>query len=491
MRVDSGYKDVLRDLRGKIYVNGEMTRFGASELIDVENPATSEMISAVPAGNDEMADAAVRAARKAQSIWAARPAIERGRLVEALAAQVLLHKALLAGIIVSEQGKPLSQAFGEVDACAAFLSHAATSARRIGGDIVASDNPNEEIHIRRHPYGVVVGLTAWNYPAALAARKAGPALVAGNTFVLLSHDVTPLSGLFIARLAHEVGFPPGVFNVVSGRGPIIGRALVEHKGVDMISMTGSVRAGREIYAASAPHLKVLRLELGGKAPFIVLEDANIDRAVDAAIAARFTNCGQICTCNERMYLHSQIADEFLEKFVAKAGALTIGDPMSDPNLGPKVTKAEVDKVQEMVSRAQSFGDQVLLAGGPVQDGALSKGSFYAPTVLESHSNDSPLMQEEIFGPVISSLRVGSFEEAVALANDTGFGLSAYLFTENHKRIMRAPLLLKFGELYLNRANGEQVQGFHTGWGQSGLGGEDGVYGFDGYLRKQTSYTNFA
>ncbi|MCV6822942.1 MULTISPECIES: aldehyde dehydrogenase family protein [Halocynthiibacter] len=482
--------EVIRILSGKAFIGGEFKEPAGLETIEVENPANAETIGFVPAGDEELANTAISAARVAQSSWAALPAIERARLVERLAAKILEHKDVFARIIVREQGKPLDQAFGEVDATASFLSHAASMARRIGGDILGSDNRYEEIHIRRHAYGVVVGLTAWNYPAALAARKAGPALVAGNTFVLLSHEITPMSGLYIAQLVKEVGFPSGVFNVVSGRGPVIGRALVDHAGVDLISMTGSVRAGQEIYASAASHLKVLRLELGGKAPFVVMEDASIDRAVDAAIAARFANCGQICTCNERMYLHSKIADEFLEKFISRTQSLRIGDPMVNPDLGPKVSAAEVEKVAKMVARGEAFGDQVLLKGGKIEEGSLAKGNFIAPTVLESSSNASPLMQEEIFGPVVSSLRVDSFEQAVSYANDTAFGLSAYLFTSSHRRLAQAPYLLKFGELYLNRANGEQVQGFHTGWGKSGLGGEDGVYGFDGYLRKQTSYANF-
>ncbi|MSU91561.1 aldehyde dehydrogenase family protein [Rhodobacteraceae bacterium 2CG4] len=473
-----------------MYVGGDWVASDSRALIEVENPATEEIIASVPDGTAEDARMALEAAHRAQPAWAALPAIARGRLVAKLAGAVSAQAEDLARIVTLEQGKPLAQARGEIGAVVTFLTYAAESARRIEGDIVAADNPDEEIQIRRHPYGVVVGLTAWNYPAALAARKLGPALVAGNSFVLLAHEITPLSGLALARLAHQVGLPAGVFNVVTGRGPVVGQAMVESPLSGLVTMTGSTRAGREIYRAGAEGLKVIRLELGGKAPFIVMQDADIDAAVAAAVTARFTNCGQICTCNERMYLHRDIADAFLEKFVAAARALTIGDPLGAVDLGPKVSGAERDKVARIVARARAAGAEVLLEGGPLTDGRHARGHWYAPTVLEVSDNASPVLREEVFGPAVAALRVDSFEAAVAHANDTSYGLSAYLFTRNARDLARAPRLLKFGELYLNRSNGEAVQGFHTGWGHSGLGGEDGKYGFDGYLRKQTTYLNW-
>lgn len=477
-------------IRGAMFIGGQWTSGSAQAVITVENPATEEVIATIPEGGAEDAHAALAAAKRAQPSWAALPAIKRGEAVLALADKVEEHAEALARILTLEQGKPISQARGEVGAVLMFLRHHAGAARRIEGDIISSDNVDEEIHIRRHPYGVVVGLTAWNYPAALAARKLAPALVAGNTFVLLSHEITPVSGLFLAHLAKEAGLPDGVFNVVTGRGPVVGQALVESRDTGLVTMTGSTRAGKQIYAAAADTLKVLRLELGGKAPFIVMDDADIDRAVDAAVTARYTNCGQICTCNERMYLHRAIADEFLEKFVARSRAISIGNPMDDPDMGPKVSGVEVAKIEEMVTRARRAGAELLLEGGPLREGNFAKGHWYSPTVLEVTENTSPLIQEEVFGPVAPALRVDSFEEAARLANDTVYGLSAYVFTRDHRRLMKSPYALKFGELYLNRSNGEQVQAFHSGWGQSGLGGEDGRYGFDGYLRKQTTYLNW-
>ena len=474
-----------------MFIGGEWRACKGHSRIEVENPANERVIATIPEGTESDAALALEAASEAQPSWAGLPAIERARFVHRLADAVEEESETLALTVVSEQGKPLNQAQGEIAAVVTFLRHAAENARRIKGDILPSDNSNEDIWIKRHPYGVVVGLTAWNYPAALAARKLGPALVAGNTFVLLAHEFTPLSGLELARLAEKAGLPKGVFNVVTGRGPVIGKALVESPLSNLVTMTGSTRAGSEIYRSGADQLKVLRLELGGKAPFIVMEDADIDAAVTAAMQARYTNCGQICTCSERVYLHRSIADEFTQKFVEASRNLTIGNPLENPDMGPKISLGEVEKVEDIIARGMDAGAEVLLEGGVLNTGDYAKGFWLAPTILSVTGNASPLVQQEIFGPVVPIMKFDDFEQAITLANDTEYGLSAYVFTKNINRLMRIPQALKFGEIYFNRSNGEQVQGFHTGWGRSGLGGEDGEYGFDGYLRKQTMYVNWA
>lgn len=474
-----------------MYIDGRWQDFPDLDRIEVENPADERVIATIPEADAVIARQALSAAKAAQQTWAARPAIERARAVRALAALVEQSAETFAVSLVAEQGKPISQARGEVAGAVTFLTHAAESARRIEGDIMPSDNPDEEIMIRRLPRGVVVGLTAWNYPLALAARKLGPALVAGNTFVLLSHEITPLAGLNLAALADQAGLPAGVFNVITGRGASAGRALVESPLSDLVTMTGSTRAGREIFRSAADRLKVLSLELGGKAPFIVMEDADLDHAVDAAVAARFANCGQVCTCNERMYLHRDIADEFMRRFVARTRALRIGDPMGDPDLGPKVSRVEIDKIENLVEAAIAKGAEPILRGGRLTGGEYAKGHWIAPTVLEVADNTNPIMQSELFGPVVPFLRVDGFEDAVAKANDSEYGLSAYLFTRDIGRMMRVSRKLNFAEIYFNRSNGEQVQAYHSGWNQSGIGGEDGKYGFDNYLKKQTMYVNWS
>jgi lactaldehyde dehydrogenase/glycolaldehyde dehydrogenase len=474
-----------------MYIGGVWLAEANAARVEVENPATGAVVATVPDGTADHAQAALDAAAKAQPAWAAIPAPERGRLVGLLADAIRDNSDALARIVVAEQGKPLNQAQGEIGATETFLRYAAESGRRIEGDIIPSDASNEEIWIRRVPYGVVVGLTAWNYPAALTARKLGPALVAGNTFVLKAHEFTPLSGLAIAALAEKVGIPAGVFNVVTGTGRAVGQALVESPRSDLVTMTGSTRAGREIYAAGAPRIKPLRLELGGKAPFIVMEDAEIDRAVESALTARYTNCGQICTCNERMYLHRAIADEFIQKFVARSRALTVGNPLDNPDIGPKISGPEVAKIADIVRRSTEAGAETLLEGGRLGDGAYARGHWYSPTILLAKDNAVPAMREEIFGPVVPIVIIDDFEEALALANDSDFGLSAYVYTGSLKRLMRLTDGMNFGEIYFNRTNGELIQGFHSGWGQSGIGGEDGKYGLDGYFQKKTLYVNWS
>lgn len=471
----------------QMYIDGAFTDGDGTDRVPVENPATEAVIATVPAGTVADAERAIAAARRAQVAWSRLPAIQRGRMVKKLAAAILDQREALAQVVVAEQGKPLGQARGEIDATAMFLDHAAEQARRIQGEILPSDHPQEDVWIRRAPYGVVAALTAWNYPSALAGRKLGPALTAGNTVVLKGHEITPLSGIEIARIAHDIGFPAGVINVITGAGRSVGQHLVESRGTDLVTMTGSVRAGREIFAAAAPGLKPVRLELGGKAPFIVLADADIPAAVEAAIVSRFTNCGQICTCAERIYLHRSIADDFTARFLARARALTLADPMTDPDMGPKVSRPELEKVEAIVARARAAGAELLLGGA--RPGHLARGHWYLPTVLTTPA-DNPLVSEEIFGPVAPLLTFDSFEEVLAAANATDYGLSAYVFTRDLGRVMQAARDLAFGEIYVNRGCGELVQGFHCGWKNSGLGGEDGQHGFEGYLRKKTLYVTW-
>lgn len=468
-----------------LYIDGAFVETDARS--EVRSPASEEVVATVAEAGLAEAEAAIQAARRAQGPWSRLPAIARGRLVRALAEAILARREDLARIVVLEQGKPLSQARGEIDATAMFLTHAAEEARRIEGEILPSDHPEEDVWIRRAPYGVVAALTAWNYPSALAGRKLGPALVAGNTVVLKGHEITPLSGLEIARIAHGLGFPPGVVNVITGPGRLVGQHLVESPHTDLVTMTGSVRAGREIFAAAAAGLKPIRLELGGKAPFIVLADADIDRAVAAAVTSRFTNCGQICTCAERIYLHRSIAEAFTAKFTARVAALSLGDPMTDPDMGPKVSRAELEKVEALVARARAEGAEVLTGGARA---AFARGHWYLPTVMVSPPGGL-LLREEIFGPVAPLVTFDTEDEVIAAANDCAYGLSAYVFTRDLRPLMRAARDLEFGEIYVNRGCGELVQGFHAGWKNSGLGGEDGRHGFEAYLRKKTMYVTWS
>jgi lactaldehyde dehydrogenase/glycolaldehyde dehydrogenase len=477
--------------RYRQFIGGQWVDSTIKEWIEVENPATGAVIASVPKGGEDDADRALVAAREAQPAWEALPPQSRGQLLRDLARLMLENRERLARVVVAEQGKPIHEARGEIEGAALYLTYAAEEARRITGDIIPSDNPDEQIWIQKVAHGVVVGLTAWNYPAGLMCRKMGPALIAGNTIVIKSHEGTPLSALEIAQLSAQAGFPPGVINVVSGTGEGLGAALVRHPIPRLITLTGSVRAGKEIFRAAADDLKLLRLELGGKAPFVVAEDADIGAAVRAAVLSRFENCGQICICNERMYVHRRIADEFLDKFTKAVKALKVGDPQTLVDVGPKVSGVELDKVAQMVDEAKAAGAEVLTGGRRLTEGEYANGHWYEPTVLSVTDNQMRIMQDEVFGPVVPVMTVGDFDEGLKLANESRYGLSAYVFTKDMRRVMRLVRELRFGEIYVNKAGGDVVQAHHAGIRDSGIGGEDGKYGLDAYFQKKTIYVNFA
>jgi lactaldehyde dehydrogenase / glycolaldehyde dehydrogenase len=457
----------------------------------VLNPATGEAFAEVPEGTREDARAALEAAKAAQPAWEALTGVERAGYLKRVVELIREDSERLARLVVQEQGKPLVEARGEIGGTAGFFEYFTSFARAPMGEIVASDNQNEDIWIRNVPYGVVVGIIPWNYPAALFARKVAPALMAGNTVVIKPHEDTPLSAIELAKIVEAAGVPPGVVNVVTGAGREIGDALVRDPITQLVTVTGSVRAGREILAAAAENITVVSLELGGKAPFIVMDDADMDLAVRNAIHARFVNCGQVCTCNERTYVHRRVYDQFLERYVAIAGKLRLGNPMrTDIDLGPKVNQMELEKLERMVARAQEQGAEIVLGGGRPEGEEFQRGFWYAPTVLTNVRNDMDIMQQEIFGPISPVMPFDDFEEAIALANDTRYGLSAYLFTNDLKRMMRAVQAVRSGEVYINKIGPEQFQGFHTGYGLSGQGGDDGHHGFDHYFRKKTVYVNY-
>lgn len=475
----------------RMLINGEWVESVSGKTINVENPATEEIFATVQAGNAEDAQRALEAAQSAQPAWAALPAIQRAAYLQELAAKLQENRDHLARILTTEQGKPFSSAKGEVDGTARYLTYAAEAARRIEGDIFPSDMPNEQIWIQRVPYGVVVGLVAWNYPLALVGRKAGPALVTGNTMVALTHSDTPVAVLEFGRLVEEADIPPGVINLVTGYGREIGEALVRNPITQLVTLTGSVRAGQEVFRAAADNLTTVRLELGGKAPFIIMPDADLDRAVEAAVIARFTNSGQVCTCNERMYVHEAIYDKFMEKFLERVSKVTYGDPFTDVFMGPIENRAEIEKLEAMVNRAVEQGATIEYGGRRLCEGEFAKGFWFEPTVLTNCNNSMEIIQQEIFGPIVPVQKVVSFEEAIELANDSEYGLSAYVWTRDMRRLMRTVESLKFGEIYFNRGIGGQVQGFHHGYRRSGVGGEDGKYGLDAYLQKKTLYVNYA
>lgn len=480
----------------KLYIESQQREGKTGKTSKVYSPLDQRVIGSVALGNASDAHDALAAADRASGTWARKPAEQRAGYLRELSAILECNSEDLARLLATEQGKILSEARGEVEGAIAYLSYAAQSARRIEGEITTSEHKDERLWIERVPYGVTVALLAWNFPLLLMARKVGNALVTGNTMVVKPPLQTPLTVMRFAQLASDSSLPPGVLNFITGSGAEVGSALVSDKLTRLVSLTGSTDTGRKIFKAAAENITALRLELGGNAPFIVCEDADLDKAVESAIVSRFRNGGQICTCNERMYIHQDVYDDFLAKFLLRVGALRTGSSFDEQvDMGPQVSKTEVEKLEDMAGRASEQGARILYDGG--QEEYIEKllhrypeGNWFFPMVFEVNDNRNILMQEEIFGPIIPILKVSSFDEALTCANESEYGLSAFLFTNNAKHIMRATRELEFGEIYINRQSGELLNGFHTGHKLSGLGGEDGKHGLEGYLQKKSIYMNW-
>jgi len=469
------------------YVDGRFVNSSTSgDPIAVLNPASGEQIATVPEAPASLVDEAVAAARKAQPAWAALPAIERAKHVRAVAGKVRDNTAQLVETLMREQGKIRDLATFEVTAMAEYLDYMAEWARRIEGEILTSDRPGETILLNRVPMGVVAGILPWNFPFFLIGRKLAPALVTGNTIVIKPSEETPLNAFIFAQLAHEVDLPPGVFNLISGRGRTTGAALSSHPGVDLVSFTGSVPTGSAIMQAAGKNLTRVNLELGGKAPAIVLRDADVDLAVEAITQSRVINTGQVCNCAERIFVERPIADQFVEKFVKRMSTVRYGDPLAEQGLdmGPLVSVTQRDKVASIVERAKKDGASVALGGKLAE---RDRGYHYEPTVLLNCRPDMEIMQKEIFGPVAPVMVVDSEDEAVQHANNTEYGLTSSLFTRDLNKALKVTRALQFGETYVNRENGEAFQAFHAGRKKSGIGGADGKHGLYEYMETQAVY----
>lgn len=465
------------------YIDGAFV--ASREQFDVLNPASGKLLAHAPLTTSDDVDRAVAAARKAQAAWAKKPAIERAGHLRRIAAKIREHVPRLADIIVKEQGKIRGLAEVEVNFTADYIDYMAEWARRIEGEIIPSDRVGENIFLFRKPMGVVAGILPWNFPFFLIARKMAPALLTGNTIVIKPSEETPNNCFEFAKLVAETDLPAGVFNVVGGRGDVGGQ-LSGHRGIDMISFTGSVLTGQRIMAAASENLTKLNLELGGKAPAIVLADANLDLAVKAIRDSRIINTGQVCNCAERVYVERPVADAFIERIGAAMRETRYGDPGSDAQveMGPLINRAGLDKVAAKVAKAIADGGNVI-TGGRVAD--RPSGFHYEPTVIAGCRQDMAIMREEIFGPVLPIQIVDSLDEAIALANDCEYGLTSSIYTSNLAKAMQAAREIDFGETYINRENFEAMQGFHAGVRKSGIGGADGKHGILEYTHTHAVY----
>lgn len=469
----------------KMFIDGKFEENVSGKWIQVLNPSTEEVISWMPDGTVEDARRAINAAEQAQPGWEKLPAVQRAAYLTQIAAGIRRREQELTDIIVREGGKTQQLARVEVLFTADYMDYMAGWARRYEGEIIPSDRPKETIMLFKKPIGVTTGILPWNFPFFLIARKMAPALVTGNTIVIKPSQLTPENAYVFAQIVEEVGLPAGVFNVVNGRGSVIGHELAANPKVGMVSLTGSVSAGQQTMLAAAPNITKVSLELGGKAPAIVMADADIDLAVRAIIASRVINTGQVCNCAERVYVDRRIKDVFIDKLLAGMKQVKAGDPSlyTDVDMGPLIDASALDSIEKKVEKAIQQGAKLLCGGHRIGD----KGYFYAPTLLDEATQTMDIVREETFGPVLPVVAYSEVDEAISWANDCEYGLTSSVYTQNLNQAFRMMRSLKFGETYINRENFEAMQGFHAGWRKSGIGGADGKHGLEEYLQTHVVY----
>ncbi|TFV09247.1 aldehyde dehydrogenase [Muribacter muris] len=472
----------------QMYINGEFSPSVSNRTFAVYNPATEQMIFEVPRATIEDVKRAITAADQAQPDWEQLPAVERGRYLHLIADGIRARAAEIAETISLEMGKTLSLATVEVNFTADYLDYMAEWARRYEGEIIQSDRRNEHILLYKKAIGVVTGILPWNFPFFLIARKAGPALVTGNTIVIKPSEESPNNAALFADIVHKVGLPKGVFNLVTGFGDEIGEELSANEKVGMVSFTGSQLTGQKVMAAASQNIIKVNLELGGKAPAIVLADADLDLAAEAIVNSRIINSGQVCNCAERVYVQRSVKAAFLAKLVEKMQAVSYGDPFANSaiDMGPLVNQKGLLKVKALVENAVAEGGQIVLGGNVVDQ----TGYYFEPTIIDNANNTMAIMRSEIFGPVIPIATFDTLDEAITLANDCEYGLTSSIYTQNLNLAMKLISRLKFGETYVNRENFEAMQGYHAGWRKSGIGGADGKHGLAEYLQTQVVYLQF-
>ncbi|KKB05229.1 aldehyde dehydrogenase [Pantoea anthophila] len=467
------------------YINGQFVGSQGDQWIEVINPATEALLSRIPQGSREDARLAIHAAEAAQPDWEALPAVERGLWLHKIASAIREREPELTATIVAEGGKTQGLAKTEVLFTADYLDYMAEWARRYEGEIINSDRPGEHIFLFRKAIGVTTGILPWNFPFFLIARKAAPALITGNTIVIKPSELTPNNAAIFADILQQTGLPAGVINIVYGFGQDVGQELAANPKVGLVSLTGSVGAGIATMQAASQNVTSVSLELGGKAPAIVMADADLELAVRAIVASRMINSGQVCNCVERLYVQEAIYERFIDALTKAFQQVTLGDPaeQSDVDMGPLISAAARDRVEQKVAEAVAAGASVVLGGRR----AGEKGFFFQPTLLTGVRQEMPIMQEEIFGPVLPVMSFKTLDEAIALANDCQYGLTSSLYTQDLNTTLYALRKLKFGETYVNRENFEAMQGFHAGWRKSGIGGADGKHGLEAYLQTHVAY----
>ena len=473
------------------FINGKFVRSTSTDVIKIMNPCTEETLATIPKGSVQDANNALEAANIAQPKWKSLTAIERASYLHKMANVIRENRISLAQTLAKEQAKVIGLAQVEIDVTAEYFDYNAGWARRIEGEIIQSDRPKEHIYLHKAPIGVAVGICSWNFPLFVMARKIAPSIITGNTCIIKPSSEAPMTIMEFAKLIENIGLPEGVVNFVCGSGSIVGNALSKSPITGIISLTGSVGAGQRIISATAENITKVSLELGGKAPAIVCADANMDLAVNAIVTSRVIFSGQVCNCAERVYVEDSAYDEFMEKISKKMSEVNVQDAFSDdnPDMSSMVSKDQIDKVEEMVEFAKKEGAEVVVGGKRLDQ--FDKGFYYQPTLLTNCRQDMQIIQEEVFGPVLPVVKFNDIDEAIAMANDSQYGLTSSVFSESFNKIMHVSNELQFGETYINREHFEAIQGFHAGWKRSGIGGADGKHGMEEYLQTKVIYAQYS
>ena len=459
-------------------INGEWVQADSGATIDVTNPATGLKIGTVPKSGKAETRRAIEAAEEAFKTFRKTSALERSKLLRKLHDAIMDNQDALAELLTMEQGKSLAEAKGEVGASAAYVLWFAEEARRTYGDVVPSPWADRRIMVTKEPVGVIAAITPWNFPSSMLARKIGPAIAAGCTSVVKPASQTPYSGLAWGALAEEAGIPKGVINIVTGSAGEIGDELTTNPLVKKITFTGSTEVGKILLQKAASTVKKVSMELGGNAPFLVFDDADVDRAVEGAMVAKYRNSGQTCVCTNRFFVQAGIYDEFVEKLAEATSKLKVGPGLEDgTQQGPLIDMRAVEKVEELVGDATGQGGKVVTGGKRHSLG----GSFFEPTVIADATPKMRFMKEEIFGPVAPVFKFETEEEAVALANDTEYGLACYFYTGDLGRAFRVMEGLKYGMVGVNEGIITTVEAPFGGVKESGLGREGGHQGIEDYL----------
>lgn len=477
-------------LPGPIIDNETVPSSGRARFT-VRDPSDGSTVAELVRGGAEDARAAMDSAARAQPAWEAMGGLARAKILRRAAEILRPQREELARLMTREMGKVLFESRLEVDGAIDNFEYYAEHTRTLAGEEVALLPKGESVRLLWLARGVVVALTPWNFPAATVTRKIAPALVTGNTMVLKPSSATPLTTLRLAEALYAAGLPKGVLNVVPGPGGELGPALIGHRACATVTLTGSTASGIEVLRLAAPRVVKCLLELGGKAPVLVAADADLDWAVRATTWARFWNAGQACIAAERTYVDRRVVEEFTRRIAAMAARLRVGSGLAPHvDMGPLYSPGARDDVAARVEAGVAAGARVVTGGTRPAEGPLAKGAFYPPTVLGEVDDANPVAEEEVFGPVLPILDYQDFDEAIARANASKYGLSSYVFTRDAVLAERAQRELRFGETYVNRVGPETVQGYHAGFRQSGLGGEGSRWGVLDYLQLKTVYVDW-